>query len=134
MAEKDEMRRRKYPRVKDNCSLRFKVITEAPIESDGVSAHDMGVAINISGGGMCFSANKPLAPGTMITCEMKLSQLPTPVVSFGKVVWCERSESPATFDIGLEFWWIGWSDAEAQDKMLKYINSKLSPFGDADSN
>ena len=139
MAKKDELRRRKYPRVKENCTVRFKVVEEAPAECKGGSETGLcsalpgneGVAVNISGGGMCFASDKSVQPGAMITCEMKLSQLPTPVVSFGKVAWCEQSDAPGKFDIGVEFWWIGWSDQEAQERMLRYVNKKLGPL-DAD--
>ena len=88
-----------------------------------------GVAVNISGGGMCFSADREIPPGSMVALEMSLSELPTPVVSLGKVVWCDRGEEEGKYDVGVEFWWIGWADAEAQGQMLKYINQKLGQLG-----
>jgi|GEM_PF-742059 len=121
----DALSDRKYPRVKESCDLKFHVIADAepPAERQG------GTAVNISGGGMCFSSDHEVEPGVMIAVEMKLSHLPTPVVSLGRVVWCERAQGTAGFDVGVEFWWIGWSDEAAQSKMLKYVNEKLDELG-----
>ena len=62
------------------------------------------------------------------TLEMSLSQSPTPVVSLGRVVWCEAGAG-GKFDVGIEFWWIGWADEEAQRHMLGYIGQKLKEMG-----
>jgi len=85
--------------------------------------------MNISGGGMRFSADVEFETGAMVALEMSLGELPTPVVSLARVVWCERAEEEGKFDIGVEFWWIGWADEEAQGQMLKYINQKLGQLG-----
>jgi PilZ domain len=122
-----DLRDRKYPRVKESCDLKYHIIEEAGGErAEGQG----GVSVNISGGGMCFLSNDPITPGSMVALEMSLSHLPTPVVSLGRVVWCEESEARRDrFDVGIEFWWIGWADEEAQGQMLQYIQLKLKELG-----
>jgi len=127
--EIDEQRERKYPRVKETCNVKYHVVEGSSMEA----LQDGGVAVNISGGGMCFAADEALKPGETVAMEMTLSQLPTPVVSLGKVVWCEPSAETDKFDVGVEFWWIGWADAGAQEKMLGYIHQKLDELGIDDS-
>ena len=126
MSEQEkELRQRKYPRIKESCKVKYRIVqdTERQLEKQG------GAAVNISGGGMCFSSDEEIELGSMITLEMTLSGLSAPVVSLARVVWCERSEGPEGFDVGVEFWWIGWADEEAQAKMLKYIDLKLGDLG-----
>jgi c-di-GMP-binding flagellar brake protein YcgR len=123
--EVDEQRDRKYPRVKETCNVKYHVVENSSLGT----LQDRGVAVNISGGGMCFAADEAVTPGETVAMEMTLSQLPTPVVSLGKVVWCEQAADSDKFDVGVEFWWIGWADMEAQEKMLGYIHEKLDELG-----
>ncbi len=126
MPEQDEdVRRRKYPRVKESCNVKYHVV-QGPAEQ---LKEQGAAAVNIGGGGMCFSADQQIEPGAMIAMEMTLSELPTPVVSLGRVVWCEQTEGPDQFDVGVEFWWVGWADQEAQAQMLKYIKQKVDELG-----
>ena len=126
MAEpNDELRQRKYPRVKERCQVKYRVVPETALEPEDGG----GVAVNISGGGMCLSTDEPVKPGSMIAVEMSLADLPTPVISLGRVVWCERVEAGTGYEIGVEFWWIGWADEEAQRRMLEYVRGKLDKIG-----
>jgi len=124
MGDKEELRERKYPRVKESCRVAYRVVKDR-----AQMASQEGLAVNISGGGMCFSSDEAVEPGSMITVQMSLEQLATPVVSLGRVVWCEPAKEGDTFDVGVEFWWIGWADVEAQGRMLKYINQRLDELG-----
>ena len=126
MGEQDEeVRRRKYPRAKESCQVKYRLVNDPVLQPE----EQGGVAMNISGGGMRFSADVEFETGAMVALEMSLAELPTPVVSLARVVWCERAEEEGKFDIGVEFWWIGWADEEAQGQMLKYINQKLGQLG-----
>ena len=120
-----EWQQRNYPRVKESCRVKYHVIEEA----ERTPEKQNGVAVNISGGGMCFSADRELRQGTMVALEITLNRLPTPVLSLARVVWCEEAAAAGKFDVGVEFWWIGWADQEAQNQMLKYINKKLEQLG-----
>ncbi len=122
--QEKELRERKYPRVKESCQVTYRVIEEGIAQAEERGA----MAVNISGGGMCFSADRQLQPGSLVALEMSLSQLPTPVLSLGRVAWCEVGAG-GKFDVGVEFWWIGWADEEAQRHMLGYIGQKLKEMG-----
>ena len=123
--QSQEVRDRKYPRVKESCQVKYQVVKDAPTERP----EQGGIAVNISGGGMCLSSDEAIELGSMMTLEMTLSHLPTPVMALGRVVWCEPSAEPGKFDVGVEFWWVGWADAEAQNQMLGYISKKLDELG-----
>ncbi len=114
-------RDRKYPRVKESCHVKYRVVQDAAVGQ----LEDRGVAVNISGGGMCFQSGEPLKAGETVALELTLEQLSTPVVSLGKVCWCEPAAEAGKFDVGVEFWWIGWADQEAQERMLGYVSEKL---------
>jgi len=126
MSQEDaDRRQRKYPRVKEACEVKYRVIEDPVMQPE----RQGGVALNISGGGMCFSVEQELELGSMLAIELTLPELPTPVVSLARVVWCDLGDGAAKFDVGVEFWWIGWADTEAQGHMLRYINEKLDELG-----
>jgi len=125
--EGKDLRERKYPRVKESCEIKYRVIQDPVMQPE----EQGGIAVNISGGGMCFSAEQEIQPGAVLALEMSLSELPTPIMSLARAVWCEEIEPPGKFDVGVEFWWIGWADSEVQDQMLKYIRQKLGDLLDA---
>jgi hypothetical protein len=125
MADQSEERRRKYPRLRESCNVRYRVVEDPVMRPE----EQGGVAVNISGGGMCFAADQEIPPGAMIALEIRIGELPTPVMAFGRVVWCEDAGEAGKTDVGVEFWWIGWADAEAQGKMLRYIQEKLDKLG-----
>ncbi|MFW6107664.1 MAG: PilZ domain-containing protein [bacterium] len=121
-----ELRRRQYPRVRESCELSYRVVMDPALKPEEEGA----VAVNISGGGMRFRADQELEPGTMVALRMTLPELPTPVVSLARVVWCEQTPAEAAqYDVGVEFWWIGWSDGDVQSEMLRYVNEKLQDMG-----
>jgi c-di-GMP-binding flagellar brake protein YcgR len=124
----DELRERKYPRVKEACKIKYRLV-----EDQAAAGIEQGaVAVNISGGGMRFMADEAFKPGAMVALDMSLSHLPNPVVALARVVWCETSEKPGKYEVGVEFWWVGWADTEAQAKMLAYINKKLEEMGEGE--
>lgn len=121
-----EQRRREYPRVKESCEVSFRVVDDAAGRPEDEGAK----AVNISGGGMCFRSHRMLTPGSMVALRMALEGLPSPVVALARVVWCEQQpDSDDQYDVGVEFWWIGWAEAESQKAMLTYINGKLKDLG-----
>ena len=65
---------------------------------------------NISGGGICFTNAVAVPKGKMLALEMELPGFPTSVISMGKVIWCRESQDGrGLFDVGVEFWWVGWA-------------------------
>jgi c-di-GMP-binding flagellar brake protein YcgR len=124
-----EQRERRYPRVKESCKIKYRLV-----EDDAEAGVEQGaMAVNISGGGMRFTADEAFKPGAMVALDLSLSHLPNPVVALARVVWCEASEKPGQYEVGVEFWWVGWSDTEAQAKMLGYINKKLEEMGEGET-
>jgi c-di-GMP-binding flagellar brake protein YcgR len=116
------MQQRKYPRVDENWKFKYRVVesqTETPNPIDSL-------AINISGGGICFSSREAVTPGSMLTMEMHSAQFGQPIIAMAKAVWCQKQRTTDLFDIGCEFWWVGWKDDNAQQSLSDYIKSHTS--------
>jgi len=112
--------KRKFPRLKDSCVLRFRKVEADTLPEDGVEA----LTVNISGGGICFSSPNDLEVGALLAIELTLPDFNSAVVSFGRTAWCEPG-GDGTYQVGLEFWWIGWGDDGAQKAITDYIKSTL---------
>jgi hypothetical protein len=114
---------RAFPRVATACEITWRVI-----DGSSFSKHappiEGGFLQNISGGGLCFSTPSPPAEGAMLALKMKLPELPTPVIALGRAAWVE--ETGAGFDVGIEFWWIGWQDEGVQSEIRNLITHKLA--------
>ena len=111
---------RKFPRLKDSCVLRFRQVEADTLPEDGVEA----LTVNISGGGICFKSPSAVETGSLLAIELTLPEFNSAVVSFGRAVWCEPA-GDGSFQVGLEFWWIGWGDDGAQRAITEYIKSTL---------
>ncbi len=112
--------RRRYPRLKDCCHIRYKRVEagtggRAPLEA---------LTVNISGGGIGFAADEEIAVGTLLAVELGLPGYETPVIALGRVTWCEPSTG-GRHEVGLEFWWIGWGDDGAQKAISAHIRKAL---------
>ena len=97
--------------------------TLGPVSTPACNTVVEGFTINISGGGVCFSSQKPLEPGQILAVEMTLPDFESPVVTLGRVAWCEKGSE--NFEIGTEFWWIGWGDDDVQQSIGVYIRRAL---------
>jgi hypothetical protein len=111
---------RRYPRLRESCRIRYKQVESGGIRAEGIDA----ITVNISGGGICFEATEALEVGSLLAVELSVPDFEAPVVSLGRVAWCEPSASGA-FDVGMEFWWIGWGDEGAQKAISEHIRSAL---------
>ena len=120
--------RRKFPRVDVNCEVKFR-----PVDlEDGVrdlGDQTPGVLNNISGGGVCFVAPDRQSEGQMLALELSLPGFPRDVISYGRVCW-SVARADGRFDVGVEFWWIGWNDDEAQRQVRDFIKHALSDNDD----
>jgi hypothetical protein len=111
--------RRSFPRLKDSVQIRYREVRSEVFPGDEAE----GFTINISGGGVCFSSQKPLEPGQILAVEMAIPEFESPVVTLGRVVWCEKGSE--SYEVGTEFWWIGWGDEDVQRSIGEYIRRAL---------
>ena len=114
------LRKRKFPRVSEGWKIEYRVVEADKLEQSPISAF----AVNISGGGICFAAEETVSPGSMITIEMSSPGFGSPVLALAKVVWCKPSRKSKGHEVGAEFWWVGWSDNDAQKSVADYIREK----------
>lgn len=112
--------RRKFPRIDKNYDVSYKCIEKDQFESNPIS----GLAVNISGGGVCFEAKEKLSKGTVVALEIAAGNLDSSILGLARVAWCkQRGEA---FEVGAEFWWVGWRDNEAQNNIADYIRSETA--------
>ena len=116
-ADTDE--RRDFPRLSSSCLVDYNVVQQDD-RYEEMRENSKGLLQNISGGGMCIRVEKAPEDGEMMTLNIRLPQFPTAVLALGKVCWVKTVEGGG-FDVGVEFWWIGWEDAEAQESIRGYI-------------
>lgn len=109
--------RRRFPRLRKDFHVSYRMVNQEQFESDPVCA----LAVNISGGGVCFEANEALQEGALVALEIRSDDFATPILALAKVVWC-KSKGEA-HKIGAEFWWIGWGDNKAQSTIANYVAS-----------
>jgi len=115
---------RNYPRVSADCEVSYQVMPDTG-HPDTVT----GYATNISGGGLAFTSIEPLPVGKMIALQVKVPQLPSTVIALARVAWCRPQPDTGKYDIGAEFWWLGWNSDDAQSAMLDYVNNSLENNG-----
>ena len=106
--------RRKFPRVGQEYQILYTTInkeelTHTPLQS---------LAVNISGGGVCFTAREALAKDALLALEITAEDTST-ILALARVAWCKHKGNG--YDVGAEFWWIGWCDSTAQSTMANFI-------------
>ncbi|MHC4473634.1 MAG: PilZ domain-containing protein [Planctomycetota bacterium] len=112
--------KRKFPRLKESCAIRFKQIDSDAFPIEGTET----LTVNISGGGICFATDSPVENGMLLAIELTLPEFQSPVVSLGRTVWCDQRDD-GKYEVGMEFWWIGWDDDGAQQAISGYIKKAL---------
>ncbi len=121
------MKRRRFPRLKEGWALDYRVLDSTQFERDPVST----LAVNISGGGICLEAAEEVAPGAMLAIDLHSPAFDSPILALARVVWCKKKLFSDKYEIGAEFWWVGWRDSDAQGKVASYIQEKV-PEADAE--
>jgi c-di-GMP-binding flagellar brake protein YcgR len=106
---------RKFPRVSKEYRVSYSRVDQEQFDRNPVSS----LTVNISGGGICFNAEEPLAKGTMVALDIDADDLHSSILALAKVRWCKTSGH--TYEVGAEFWWIGWRDHEAQTTVADFI-------------
>ncbi len=111
---------RRFPRLKESSRLRYKRVETGSLPTEGTEA----VCVNVSGGGICFEVAESINPGVLLAVELVLPDSEGEVVALGRTVWC-RPGAGGRYEIGLEFWWIGWGDDGAQQAIADHVRQAL---------
>lgn len=117
------MERRNYPRVASECVVEWKPVEGVP-DLHGAGPAQSGFVQNISGGGLCVRLASEPPAGSMLALKLNLAGLPSGIIALGKVCWIQPAQDGC--DVGIEFWWVGWSDPGAQEAIRGFIAGKLS--------
>jgi len=112
--------RRKFPRLDEKWDVDYRTITSEEFREDPISV----LTVNISGGGICFEADEEIAKGTMLALELNSEAFPSPIIALAKAAWCKRERKKEIYEVGAEFWWIGWKDSDAQNTVAEYISKQ----------
>jgi c-di-GMP-binding flagellar brake protein YcgR len=110
--------RRKFPRIGKNYHLSYTTVDKAQLESNPLSS----LVVNISGGGLCFQASDALEKDTIVALEINEENSPTAILALARIAWCKSKGNQ--YEVGAEFWWIGWRDSAAQSTIADFIAAK----------
>lgn len=116
---------RRYPRVNaKECKINYRRMEGSPGSQQPSGDPTLAAMNNLSAGGVSFQNSEAIPTGTMLALEMTLAGQPDTVISMGKVAWCEQ-DGQGGYDIGVEFWWIGWKDETVQKQVRSFIADAL---------
>ena len=115
------LKRRKFPRVKASWALEYRAVSESAFAASPIS----GLAVDISGGGICLEAEQDLARGAMLAIDLHSPEFDTPILALARVVWCRKRLFSDVYDVGAEFLWISWADMSAQARIAEYVKKNL---------
>ena len=110
---------RKFPHLDKSIRFAYRVLEKQDISKDPLCRF----TVNVSGGGICFRSVERLDPKTALAIELDAEEFPSPVIALASVVWCRELE--VDYEVGAEFWWIGWKDSNAQQIIAKKISSTI---------
>lgn len=114
------LKKRKFPRIGENWQLKFRVIEKQVMQGSPLDS----MALNVSGGGVCFSSRQEVKPGSMLALEIQTPGFDMPMIAMAKAVWCKKHRLDDVFELGCEFWWVGWKDNTAQEALADYIKKQ----------
>ena len=119
---------RKFPRLDASCVIDYRSVGDDPRFRQMHGKH--GFMQNISGGGVCVVMSEKQAEGEVLALNINLPGFPNGVIALGEVRWCNpRDASRGAFEVGIEFWWVGWNDQGAQEQIRTYIADRLTAQG-----
>jgi len=115
--------RRRFPRLSKKFKIAYKMVDQEKFDNDPVSS----LALNISGGGVSFEASENLQPGALVALDIHSHDFDAPILALAKVVWCKPRGS--RYQVGAEFWWVGWGDNKAQATIANYVAAQTALTG-----
>ena len=123
---------RRFPRLRKEFQIAYKLLDQEKFYNDPIST----LALNISGGGICFETTDRLEKGALVSLDIRSDDFTMPILALVKVVWCRRSDTIGTpcarqgdrYKVGAEFWWVGWADNHAQAAIANFVTTHLTSF------
>ena len=114
--------KRKFPRLGKVWNLDYRKISSEEFKEELLRS----ITVNISGGGICFEAEEEIAEGTILALELQSTVFPSPIIAVGMATWCQKQKNKDKYEVGVEFWWMGWQDLDAQQALAEYISKQTS--------
>ena len=112
--------RRRFPRLHKDFQITYRMVDQEKFDNDPIKS----LALNISGGGVCFEATDNLQKGTLVALDIRSDDFNAPILALAKIVWCQPHG--AGYQIGAEFWWVGWGDDQAQTTIANYVSAQTT--------
>jgi hypothetical protein len=112
--------RRRFPRLRQDFQITYRKVDQDKFDHNPIKS----LALNISGGGVCFEATDNLPKGILVALDIRSDDFNAPILALAKVVWCKPSG--AKYQVGAEFWWVGWGDDQAQTTIANYVTAQTT--------
>ena len=112
--------RRRFPRLSKDFQVTYRMVEQEKFDNDPIKS----LALNISGGGLCFEAAANLQKGALVALDIRSDDFNSPILALAKVVWCKPHG--AKYQVGAEFWWVGWGDDQAQTTIANYVAAQTT--------
>jgi len=112
--------RRRFPRLDKDFQITYRMVDQEKFDNDPIKS----LAVNISGGGVCFEATNNLQKSALVALDIRSDDFNAPILALAKIVWCKPYG--ARYLVGAEFWWVGWGDDQAQTTIANYVASQTT--------
>jgi c-di-GMP-binding flagellar brake protein YcgR len=116
------MKRRKFPRVDQSWRLKYRALDKQVDRESPLSS----LAVNVSSGGICFTTAEAVPINSMLAIEVESPELRMPIIAMARTVWCRRRLGDGMYDLGCEFYWVGWKEDSAQKALADYLKSQTA--------
>jgi hypothetical protein len=120
------LKKRKFPRIDQNWHLKYRTLEKHVDQNSPLSS----LAINVSGGGVCFTTRNEVPVDALLALEIESPDLEMPIIAMAKAVWCKKRRMDDMFDLGCEFYWVGWKDDSAQKSLADFIKDQTGTSPD----
>ena len=112
--------RRRFPRLHKDFHITYRMVDQEKFDRDPIKS----LALNISGGGVCFEATDNLQQGVLVALDIRSDDFSAPILALARIVWCKPCG--AIYQVGAEFWWVGWGDDQAQTTIANYVAAQTT--------
>lgn len=91
------------------------------------AAYSLTSVVNISSGGVLFKSAEPLASGTVVDIKINFPSLLEPLITQAKVIRSKEVKvKPKHYEVGVRFMDIDEEKGKIIDKVVKFVNTKIS--------